>query len=447
MKLNYNLQGAERKALVEAASNILGWTPVYKKAPTFAYAIANYIIDKNGVLTGPDSLDLEDALHQAGFDAESREYDETDTYESGLDDTGAIDTCPDIDQHHPGKYAKTETTEEMIQQAEAWMEGQPEFEDLKMTEREELGLGQERRDPWGEDGMQESDCPEPDKRDLPRLYTLDTPRGEIYIAEEFATHDEAAAEGYGEYFSTALGTIYSYGDDHTFALVTSQKAGDWDTTKIKRDFRESAAETAAPKRKRIMDTIVEALNEDAGEGVHWERTHSTPQMECGDGRWRNLDGTYAAQSHSSPEPDGDTLMIEVPLEGFTPEKLANLTAMVAAKAPLLKAALGTDEVPVVMTGDTLRFPWFSRIDADHTDAYATLVSHMCSAAQHKVRVTAKEREFTNPKYAFRCWLLSLGFIGNGFKTARRVLLERLEGNGSWLNGRPGEAEEEAVTTE
>ena len=155
MKLNYNLQGAARKNLVEAASNILGWTPIYKKAPTFAYAIANYIIDKNGVLTGPDSLDLEDALHQAGFDAESREYDEPDTYESGL---GGMDALPN-------------------------------FEDLNKTEGEELGLGQERRDSIGENGMQASDCPEPeateaqpaetkpDKRGLPRLYTIDTRAG------------------------------------------------------------------------------------------------------------------------------------------------------------------------------------------------------------------------------------------------------------------------------
>ena len=77
----------------------------------------------------------------------------------------------------------------------------------------------------------------PDKTGLPRLYTLITPRGEIYIAEEFTTHDEAAAEGYGEAFSTALGTVYSYGDSRTFALVTSRKAGDWDTTKMGRDFR------------------------------------------------------------------------------------------------------------------------------------------------------------------------------------------------------------------
>jgi hypothetical protein len=48
----------------------------------------------------------------------------------------------------------------------------------------------------------------------------------------------------------------------------------------------------------------------------------------------------------SDEPDApDRLTIEVPLQGFTPEKLTNLTRLVAAKAPLLKLALGAEELP------------------------------------------------------------------------------------------------------
>ena len=86
MKLNYNVTGANRKRLVETISNFTETKAKYLGAPSFTYQVGNYTIDKNGVLTGPDNLDLEDALHQAGFDAEgeSRAYDEPDTYESGL---------------------------------------------------------------------------------------------------------------------------------------------------------------------------------------------------------------------------------------------------------------------------------------------------------------------------------------------------------------------------
>lgn len=104
MELNYNVTGSERKALVGKVSTIVNAPTKYLGAPTFAYEVGGYHIDKIGMLTGPDNLDLEDALHQAGFDADgdSRQYDEPDTYESGLGGMGALDSFPDIDQHHPG---------------------------------------------------------------------------------------------------------------------------------------------------------------------------------------------------------------------------------------------------------------------------------------------------------------------------------------------------------
>lgn len=37
----------------------------------------------------------------------------------------------------------------------------------------------------------------------------------------------------------------------------------------------------------------------------------------------------------------------------------------------------------------------------------------------------------NEKYTFRVWLLRLGMIGDEFKTARKHLLDHLEGNIAW----------------
>ena len=46
--------------------------------------------------------------------------------------------------------------------------------------------------------------------------------------------------------------------------------------------------------KGIMDTLIDELNKESGEGEpKWERLHSEPKMECGDGKWRTLDGRYA----------------------------------------------------------------------------------------------------------------------------------------------------------
>ncbi|MDI6618019.1 MAG: virulence protein [Clostridiales bacterium] len=131
----------------------------------------------------------------------------------------------------------------------------------------------------------------------------------------------------------------------------------------------------------------------------------------------------------------DILTIEMPTDGFSPEKLDNLFKMVDAKAVLLKAALGTDELPIRQTdgdGGRLCFPWFPFTDdADTVAAYTALIAKLCEAAKEKKRVTAREREVDNPKYAMRCWLLSLGFIGDEYKRARKILLANLKGDGSY----------------
>lgn len=130
----------------------------------------------------------------------------------------------------------------------------------------------------------------------------------------------------------------------------------------------------------------------------------------------------------------DRLTIEVPLQGFTPEKLTNLTRMVAAKAPLLKLALGAEVLPIQVGAETIRFPWFQKTDGEHAQAYAALVSLLCKAALQKKRVTAKEKAVPeNPRYSLRCFLLSIGMIGDAHKASRKMLLSGLEGSSAWKN--------------
>lgn len=150
---------------------------------------------------------------------------------------------------------------------------------------------------------------------------------------------------------------------------------------------------------------------------------------------------------SSDAPDApDRLTIEVPLQGFTPEKLNNLTRMVAAKAPLLKLALGTEELPIQVGEETIRFPWFQRTDGDHAQAYAALVSLLCKAALQKKRVTAKEKAVPdNPRYSLRCFLIAIGMIGDEYKTARKILLSNLSGSSAWKDGQRKEAADDEVS--
>lgn len=52
-------------------------------------------------------------------------------------------------------------------------------------------------------------------------------------------------------------------------------------------------------------------------------------------------------------------------------------------------------------------------------------------ARDAKRVSSKPTETDNDKYAFRCFLLRLGFIGKEYKTAGRILLRNLTGNSAF----------------
>lgn len=296
MKLNYNVTGSERKSLVGAISTALGIPTKYLGAPSFAYEIGGYHIDKDGMLTGPDNLDLEDALHLVGFDADSdsREYDENYTYESGLGGMGALDELPDIDQHHPGRYVNPNApiTDTMQRQLDEMIA----FENLKMDGREELGLGRTRRENFqGENGMQASDVPEPD--------------------------------------------------------------------------------------------------DDIG------------------------------------------LVIEMPRSSFTDTALENLKRLIKSKGSLIKKALGVKILELEITDDKVRFPWFEDgTDPDAVKAYSHFVTALCEMARMQKRVSAKEKNIDNDKYAFRCFLLRLGFIGDEYKAERKLLLRNLTGSAAFKSG-------------
>jgi hypothetical protein len=50
MELNFNVSGEERKTLVKAVGEILGAKPKYLGAPGFAYAVGDFVIDRDGKL-------------------------------------------------------------------------------------------------------------------------------------------------------------------------------------------------------------------------------------------------------------------------------------------------------------------------------------------------------------------------------------------------------------
>lgn len=143
-----------------------------------------------------------------------------------------------------------------------------------------------------------------------------------------------------------------------------------------------------------------------------------------------------ADEASPADPGGDNaLTIEMPKTGFTSTSLDNLHKITASKEALLKKALGTDRLLIADTGDTLKFPWFTLHGLEgEADAYSRLVAAVCSMAKRQKRVTAKEHGTGNDKFDMRLFLVRLGFVGDEYKTARKILLRNLAGNSSWKSG-------------
>lgn len=151
-----------------------------------------------------------------------------------------------------------------------------------------------------------------------------------------------------------------------------------------------------------------------------------------------LDGLAQRGFHFETE---GRLVIEFPRDGFSENALANLEKLIASKAALIKKAIGTDNLTIEQTETALRFPWF-RFGAspEEVNAYSRFIGALCTAAKKQKRVTATEKQVGNEKYAFRCFLLRLGFIGGEYKTARKVLLAGLSGNSAFRSGVPNDSE-------
>jgi hypothetical protein len=135
---------------------------------------------------------------------------------------------------------------------------------------------------------------------------------------------------------------------------------------------------------------------------------------------------------------GINLTIEVPLVGFTPTTLDNLDRLVTGKAWLIKKAIGAEELPIERTETTLRFPWFPVISSYlEVDAYSRFIHALCEMAKRQKRVMLKEKPINkgdSDRFAFRCFLLRLDFIGKEYASARKILLSKLSGNGSFRRG-------------
>lgn len=150
-------------------------------------------------------------------------------------------------------------------------------------------------------------------------------------------------------------------------------------------------------------------------------------------------GEASAEPETEPHEADTGLTVALPRESFTDNALENLQKLVDSKAALMKKALAVDALPVEVTEERVSFPWFAEADSDSAKAYTHFITALCDMAKNQKRITAKEKAAENEKYAFRCFLLRLGFIGPEYKEERKILLRNLKGSSAFRNGGAGHA--------
>lgn len=140
------------------------------------------------------------------------------------------------------------------------------------------------------------------------------------------------------------------------------------------------------------------------------------------------------EGFEAEEPEQEPYMsIQMPM--MTGDEISRLEALIESKESLIKKAIGAENLMIGEKDGKLDFPWF-RADAnsDEVIAYMDLIGALCKKAIHSTRITGRDKPVENEKYAFRCFLLRLGFIGDEYKTSRKILLRNFTGSSAFRNG-------------
>jgi hypothetical protein len=128
----------------------------------------------------------------------------------------------------------------------------------------------------------------------------------------------------------------------------------------------------------------------------------------------------------------DSFTISFPDDNISTETLEKLYLILRSKGELIKKALGADRILVTHDMGSVNFPWFDRLlTADEARIYTEFISLLVASARAQMRVLEKETRTDNEKYTFRCFLLRLGYIGDEFKEARKMLLKNFEGSSAF----------------
>ena len=147
--------------------------------------------------------------------------------------------------------------------------------------------------------------------------------------------------------------------------------------------------------------------------------------------------TQSVQPSEEAQPTAvDSIIVSLPKDGFTETAIENLKKLVDSKARLIKKAFNRESISIEVEETKIDFPWMNGTeDAETVHAHTAFIAALGKTAKTQKRVTAKEKPVDNEKYAFRCFLLRLGFIGKEFAKDRKILLANLSGSSAFKSGK------------
>ena len=137
------------------------------------------------------------------------------------------------------------------------------------------------------------------------------------------------------------------------------------------------------------------------------------------------------QTEQTAESPDHHFTVSVPRSTLSDTALDNLQKMVDAKESLFKKSIGTDSLEIGVTEESITFPWFTAEEPAVEQAYTNFITLLCDKARKANRVTAKERDVENERYAMRGFLLQLGAIGKEYSVMRKVLMNSLSGSAAF----------------
>lgn len=190
-----------------------------------------------------------------------------------------------------------------------------------------------------------------------------------------------------------------------------------------------------------IERVLEELDQRGFHSESAEYDECPPEIDCEE----PLEDCPPAYGVPETEPQGESvgLTVAMPLDKVL---VGNLTNLLEAKGSLIRKALAILATPIEIGKEQISFPWFSEMpDAEAMAAYTHFISALCEMSVNQKRVTAKEKAVDNEKYAFRCFLLRLGFIGGEYKTERKILLQNLSGSSAFKSNEKKEAVDNGIS--